>query len=173
MLERKRKADVESGAIDIKCKINNIMKTCKKCNEEKDITLFSKDKDGLQIWCKSCCKQYLRKWDLSNSQRSREKDKLWQQANSEKCNSYTASRRAIRLKATPLWATSKEEKLAIRNLYKQAKLLTEQTGVEYQVDHIVPLKSTVVQGLHCISNLQILPASKNKSKGNKYWPDMP
>jgi hypothetical protein len=41
------------------------------------------------------------------------------------------------------------------------------------VDHIVPLVSKFVCGLHCEANLQLLPGPENQRKGNRVWPDMP
>ena len=76
---------------------------------------------------------------------------------------------ARKIRATPAWADIE----AIRAFYEEAAVLRKATGVEYHVDHIVPLQSVLVCGLHCEANLQIIPAIENESKRNFWWPDMP
>lgn len=40
------------------------------------------------------------------------------------------------------------------------------------VDHIVPLQSNWVCGLHCEANLRVIPGAENESKRNFWWPQM-
>ena len=80
-----------------------------------------------------------------------------------------ANRRAARIKATPTWADVER----IKEFYDCCRAFRMYTGLEYHVDHIVPLNSKLVCGLHCEANLQVLEASENISKNNRYWPDMP
>ena len=60
---------------------------------------------------------------------------------------------------------------------KEARLLAEKReksfGFEWHVDHIVPLNSKSVCGLHVWANFELLPSEVNRKKSNKYWPDMP
>lgn len=82
---------------------------------------------------------------------------------------HNANRRAAKLQATPKWASES----LILAMYEECQLKSEETGIVHHVDHIVPLISDIVCGLHSEDNLQILPALDNLSKGNRHWPDMP
>jgi hypothetical protein len=72
-----------------------------------------------------------------------------------------------RIIATPPWADFTE----IRAVYVRARLLSEQTGVVHNVDHIIPLHHPRVSGLHVHFNLRAIPAGPNMSKGNHWCPE--
>ena len=72
--------------------------------------------------------------------------------------------------AAPKWL-SKEQLKEIEDIYKLAKCFSLATGRSYHVDHIVPINSDTVCGLHVPANLQILEATDNLTKYNKYCPD--
>jgi hypothetical protein len=76
---------------------------------------------------------------------------------------------AARLQATPVWADVD----AMAAIYAEARRLTRKTGEPHHVDHMVPLVSSIVCGLHVPANLQVLRGAENLSKGNRYWDDMP
>ena len=106
------------------------------------------------------------------------KQRAWQDANRDKVRASvnkwgranpgcTAARKALQLNATPPWAN----KFFIEEAYHLAKLRTEMLGFAWQVDHIVPLVSKRVCGFHCEDNMQVIPATKNAAKGNRFWPD--
>lgn len=48
--------------------------------------------------------------------------------------------------------------------YEEARRLTRETGIDHEVDHIIPL---AFGGLHSALNLQVLTAVENRIKGNK------
>lgn len=56
---------------------------------------------------------------------------------------------------------------------KISKLYSKASELGFHVDHVVPLKSEIVCGLHCWHNLQLLDPEINISKSNRYWVDMP
>ncbi len=94
--------------------------------------------------------------------------KLYAKNNPAKMNAQYAKRRAQVKKACPAWAQPE----AIASFYVSADALNMLTGEWHEVDHIVPLLSKKVCGLHVENNLQILSKFGNRSKGNRFWPDM-
>lgn len=74
-----------------------------------------------------------------------------------------AARRCAKLRATPPWC----DLAAIADIYRLARKLTEETGIEHDVDHIIPLRGKNVCGLHIPINLQILTSTENRKKFNR------
>jgi len=89
--------------------------------------------------------------------------------NPAKDRARVAQYEARKIRAMPAWA----DKEMIQNIYERAVALKLTTGVSHHVDHIVPLKSPKVCGLHVHYNLQILTAYQNQAKSNRTWPGMP
>ena len=88
------------------------------------------------------------------------------QNNPEYYKSLTSVRKRRHRRASPRWLT-KDQKLAMRQLYLQAMELTKLTGERYVVDHIIPLISDEVCGLHVPWNLRVITQEENLRKSNK------
>lgn len=86
--------------------------------------------------------------------------------NLDKEREVKAHKRAQKRQATPKWMT-KSHRDEIKKIYKQARELEKVTGLKYHVDHIVPLISDEVCGLHLPWKLRPLESKANMSKGNK------
>jgi hypothetical protein len=108
-----------------------------------------------------------------NSGKRLETSTKWRQQNREKClanNSATGSfRRAAKRQAIPPWLT-KEQRLEIARIYALSRWMTSATGEKFQVDHIYPLVSDFVCGLHVPSNLIVLSRPDNARKNAYWWP---
>jgi hypothetical protein len=126
--------------------------------------------------------EYNKSWRAVNSEKVIEQARAWRQANADKCNEFSrkwraknrfhmnslkAKRRADILQRTPLWLTEDDHWL-INEIYELAALRNKVTGIDWHVDHIIPLRGRKVSGLHVPSNLQVIPASMNLRKGNKH-----
>jgi len=90
----------------------------------------------------------------------------YKEANPELYKALVSVRKRRHRAATPKWVTT-EQKLAMRQLYLQAMELTKLTGERYVVDHIVPLISDEVCGLHVPWNLRVITQEENLKKSNK------
>jgi len=103
----------------------------------------------------------LKKWRDANQEKQKELIAQWKKLNKDKTRAYASKRRSQKLNAIPPWF--EKEKVALA--YKKAK----EWG--FEVDHVIPLQGKNVCGLHCWSNLQLLDAKLNHSKGNRRYPD--
>ena len=92
--------------------------------------------------------------------------------NPELYKALTSVRKRRHRDATPPWIT-KEQKLVMRKLYLQAMEMTKITGERYVVDHIVPLISDEVCGLHVPWNLRVITQEENLKKSNKILAQQP
>lgn len=105
----------------------------------------------------------------ANREKTREAASRWQKNNRAKATASQNRREAEKLRATPEWANHDK----IEEFYKEAERLSQIHSRHYHVDHVVPLRSKIVCGLHWEGNLQVIPAEENIRKGNRHWPDMP
>ena len=80
---------------------------------------------------------------------------------------YKARKKAKDIGSLPEWLDSEDHWL-INEVYHLARLRSDLTGIQCDVDHIIPLKGQSVCGLHVPSNLQVITHSENSSKGNRY-----
>lgn len=175
------------------------MKTCGSCKVEQPLTEFYKDctkLDGLRTTCKTCKKacdktyakcnaetisekrkeRYLKRYDIERSQQAEyarnnrdvfnKHARSYRKNNRGKVNAATRARQAAKLNATPLWADLEQ----IKRVYIACAKISERTGVEHHVDHIIPLQGKNVCGLHVEKNLAIISAKANLEKSNTFAP---
>ena len=171
------------------------MKTCTKCNETKPLDCFHAQKKGafgVTSQCKPCTSLRAKQWHTANRERHislqtayrlrtreqatarskawREANKkraaataaAWSAANKDKKRAATAKRRAALLNAIPKWADLEQ----MEHFYRWAKEATQATGIVFEVDHVYPLQSDTVCGLHCWENLQLITRYANRRKAN-------
>jgi hypothetical protein len=103
-------------------------------------------------------------WRKNHPDKAYQATLRWLKNNPHKSALYRTQRRSRIQQAKVAWANED----VIKTLYEEARRLTEESGIPHEVDHIVPLNSKTVCGLHCEDNLQILTKAQNLSKGNKH-----
>ena len=107
------------------------------------------------------------KYRKRNKTYSNQLSAAYRQANQSYYNAWANQRRARKLNATPSWLTEADHQ-HIQRLYTKASFLTEEHGVSYHVDHIIPLQHKHVCGLHVPANLQVITAEENQTKSNRF-----
>ena len=131
----------------------------------------------LELDKKNKAEMALKKWRLLNKERAKELNRNCYKRNSEKYKvssrlyakknrhrylEHSRIRYSSCKKAKPTWA----DQSLIKDFFQEAEYF------QLTVDHIVPLKSQFVCGLHWEGNLQLLTSAENAAKGNRTWPNM-
>ena len=167
-------------------------KICNKCGSTKPLSDFYKQErclDGVRPACKVCVNKRRASHYKVNKEHYKLKNTAWRknndrteyyatyrEVNKEKIALYVktnkalytknrAIRRARLLQRTPSWLNTGHY-FEIECIYKYCNALRS-IGLNYEVDHIIPLAGKMVSGLHIPMNLQVIPASENRKKANK------
>ncbi|CAB5194670.1 HNHc domain containing protein [uncultured Caudovirales phage] len=105
----------------------------------------------------------------------------WQRENPQKMAQYQRTQNAKRPGKRNLWTMNYRTAKAARmpkwlndgQLFEMESVYTycsalRKIGLDYHVDHVVPLRGKSISGLHVPWNLQVLPGRENMSKGNTF-----
>ena len=172
-------------------KVDGLQNICRDCQKTRGKTYRTLNRQQLNIksseWKKANrpkANEYRRKayarnpekvkakvsaWSSENKQSVNAKTKRWADANPAQRAARQARRVAAKLKRTPPWLT-KEDFHEMAEVYRAAQKLSEETGIPFHVDHILPMQGKLVSGLHVPKNLQILQGSENCRKRNTWAP---
>lgn len=119
--------------------------------------LYAKEnKDKINKRRRNSKKHY--EWQKEYFKEYRKQNKAILTSNSERYEAIKDSR-------VPKWLTE-IQLIEIDIFYKNAVLKTKETGIQYSVDHIIPLRGKIVSGLHVPWNLQIISMQENRIKSN-------
>jgi hypothetical protein len=109
--------------------------------------------------------QYAKEWVKNNPEKYKVNAKRCYEKTKIQRFAYQALARAKRRNAVPTWFdTIKED---VQKIYIEARTKTLETGIPHEVDHIIPLVSDYVCGLHVPNNLRVITRYENRSKQNK------
>jgi len=157
-----------------KSKSNGFSSQCKQCTKFKHKEYREKNRIKINLNQKlkykedpTVRKQSMVNFKIKNPQYNRPYEKIYKRNNKGKVNSSNSKYRASKLQRTPKWLT-KDDWNKIEEYYIYAQFMTDSLGINYEVDHIIPLKGKNISGLHVPQNLQIITEEENESKGNKY-----
>lgn len=125
---------------------------CSQCRDFKALEKFGRYKygrNGRRAYCKACRSEY---------------DRRYRQENKATVQAKNVRRRALKLGLTPDWcAPGTEAYVDIQAVYSTAEALSDATGLEFHVDHIVSFANG---GEHRPDNLQPLRADQNIEKSS-------
>lgn len=114
-------------------------------------------------------REYRKRYYESNKDKARAAICASMSATPEKYRAHKMNRKARKASATPSWF-SDFDTFVVEEAYALAERRYAVIGGEWQVDHIIPLTGRNVCGLHVGTNLQVIPATANNRKRNRFDP---
>lgn len=163
-------------------------KSCVTCGIVKPFNDFYNEKkrsDGKMPQCIQCNKTARAIYRQNNREKERIRNRLygaqnkelvkskvmrWRRNNPTKNRALRRMREMQKIYACPQWAQLGLIRKEILAHYLHAEWLEAVTEEKMHVDHIVPLRSDFVCGLHVPANLMVLTAKDNMSKNACWWP---
>lgn len=145
--------------------------TCTLCNKKKQLKEFYLRKTGTvgEYKCKHCLSYKRKEKYYTEYEKVRECNRKavskYQKNNPDKNCDKTARYNAKKKSAYPKWLKDSDIS-KIKSIYKMCRNISKKTGIPHQVDHIVPITSKLVCGLHVPWNLRIITKEENIKKGN-------
>ena len=156
------------------------MKTCIRCKETKELSSFHKHKgmkDGRLNKCAKCVQECVAEWRIANpnsrkEEHAKRRNKIGFKTREEYLKSVSENafgRKYVSLKYTNKRRTQTElkdefDEFVFQEAFKLRELRKEITGINWHIDHIVPLNHKQACGLHNAYNFQVVPAIWNLKK---------
>lgn len=107
-------------------------------------------------------------WAAANGDKVRAIKRSYQKRNPHLTAARQMLRKAAKANATPKWLSEAQIE-EMRMIYLDA---ATRPGGPWQVDHIIPLRGKNICGLHVPWNLQVILATENQKKGNRWTEEM-
>lgn len=152
----------------------DIARHCIMCHKHNKTKSNKKYRKNHKEYFKQYCKQYrkdnkekIKQYQENNKEHIKQTKKQWRKNNPEKVAIGKERRRGYLKESIPIWY----EVNMVKQLYLKRNELNEKWSLNLQVDHIIPIISNTVCGLHCWANLQLLDSELNNSKNNNYQQD--
>lgn len=108
-------------------------------------------------------------WYKTYAPIARERARKWKLENPDRDNGNFRSKlyKLTKIRRKPCWLT-RDDLWLMKEAYALAKLRSKVTGIDWHVDHIIPLRGKTVSGLHVPTNLRVITAEENFCKGNHF-----
>jgi hypothetical protein len=111
--------------------------------------------------------EYMAQWREKNKVQINAYGRQYREKRKDHYSFLCQKRKIALLNRTPAWLTE-DDFWVIEQAYELAALRTKLLGVEFHVDHVIPLRGKTVSGLHVPQNIRVVTWLENQRKTNKF-----